>query len=97
MRHCSAQDLPHPGFVVLDSPLVAYQDPTAPDRGALIQAGVKDALYRSLAGGDARGQVIVLENERPPEDVINGTATCLEFTKSDVGRYGFIPLRNLGL
>ena len=94
MRHCSIEGLPHPGFVVLDSPLVAYKDPRATDRGPLMEAGVKDAFYRSLAGGDAGGQVIVLENETPPEDVVTGPATCLEFTKSESGRYGFIPARN---
>ena len=94
MRHCSALDLPYSGFVVLDSPLVAYKDPTALDRDAVMHAGVKDALYRSLARGDAQGQVIILENERPPEDVIDGAANCVEFTRADVGRYGFIPVRN---
>jgi hypothetical protein len=50
-------------------------------------AGVKEAFYRSLAGGDAKGQVIVFENEDPPDNM-EGTFNRIHFSKSSAGRYG---------
>ncbi len=90
MRYCARYDRPHPGVVVLDSPLVAYREPeTAGD----LQLGpaVKAAFYRSLTKNIAMGQVIVLENEEPPNDV-GGHPGVTRFTKSGSGRYGFFPV-----
>jgi hypothetical protein len=92
MQHCRSNGLPHPGVIVLDSPLVAYRDPD-PDDSAdqeIRLAGVSDALYRSLAAGFVYGQVIVLENEQPPTDLA-AMLTHHHFSKSAVGRYGFFP------
>ena len=50
-------------------------------------AGVKEAFYRSLADGDAKGQVIVFENEDPPTNMA-GKFTRTHFSKSAAGRYG---------
>jgi hypothetical protein len=50
-------------------------------------AGVKEAFYRSLADGDAKGQVIVFENVDPPED-LQGVFNRIHFSKSMTGRYG---------
>lgn len=92
MRHCAQQKLPHPGLLVLDSPLTAYKDPDAPgtDGARFRKAGVKEALYRALAGELCPGQFIILENEEPPTDVVP-KIVYHHFSKSDVGRYGFFP------
>lgn len=92
MRHARESILPHFGVVVLDSPLVAYQepDPSLSDSGALIEAGVKDAFYESLAGGASGGQCIVLENEEPP-DHLKSQIRYHHFSKSETGRYGLFP------
>jgi len=91
LRHCRAKQLPHPSVVLLDSPLVAYREPDSATEGAqdqqLRMAGVKEAFYRSLADGDAKGQVIVFENEDPPENM-PATFTRTHFSKSTSGRYG---------
>ncbi len=91
LRHCRAKKLPHPSIVLLDSPLVAYREPDSATERAedqqLRMAGVKDAFYRSLASGDAKGQVIVFENEDPPENM-GGTYNRIHFSKSSAGRYG---------
>ena len=91
LRHCLTEKIPHPAVVLLDSPLVAYREPDSDASFAedeqLRMAGVKDAFYRSLAGGDALGQVIVFENEDPPDD-IKGAFTRIHFSKTSVGRYG---------
>lgn len=36
MTYCRKRDLPHPGFVVLDSPLITYRDPIRSRDGAVL-------------------------------------------------------------
>ena len=95
LRYCGKIDLPHPGLVVLDSPLVAYKDPDTSGSGSarLRQAGVKDAFFRTLADGFCPGQVIVLENEDPPPDV-SSRIEHYHFSKTNSGRYGLLPNRS---
>lgn len=95
MHHCLAKGQPHPSFVVLDSPLVAYRPPDAnskpdPENLALQLAGVKEAFYSTLAKTKERGQVIVFENDDPPESLWEEIGYT-HFSKSDVGRHGFFP------
>ena len=61
MRHCVGRRLPHPGVVLLDSPLLVYREPDiGPEDQRLRQAGVKDAFYRALAAGVAGGLGVAL-------------------------------------
>lgn len=91
LRHCRDKQLPHPSVVLLDSPLVAYREPDSDSESAedltLRMSGVKEAFYLSLARGDAKGQVIVFENEDPP-DGMKELFTRIHFSKSMSGRYG---------
>jgi hypothetical protein len=95
LKHCRTNQLPHPSVVLLDSPLVAYREPDSDSEDAedqkLRKSGVKEAFYLSLARGDANGQVIVFENEDPPDDM-NGLFTIIHFSRSASGRYGFFPV-----
>jgi multidrug efflux pump subunit AcrA (membrane-fusion protein) len=92
MRHCLERDHPHPSLVILDSPLVAYEEADADEENARIRhAGVKEAFYRSLAAGGGRGQLIIFENDDPPGDLKDGMRWH-HFTKSKTGRYGFFPV-----
>jgi hypothetical protein len=80
------KQLPHPGFVLLDSPLVTYREPDEH-----MGEGVKFAFYRTLAAGLGAAQVIILENEEPPEE-IKQSISFTGFTKNHtVGRYGLFP------
>lgn len=90
-KYCSDREVPHPGFVVLDSPLVTYRppdqaqtDPSEPPRD------VVTAFYRDIQH-HATGQVIVMENTDPTEPLDEQTADIV-FTASDHGRYGFFPV-----
>jgi len=90
LAYCDRRSLPHPGFVVLDSPLVVYREPDADDPE--LAADVKNSFFRDLATTFANRQAIVLENEQPPDDLMQSDAlTFIQFTKTNVGRYGFIP------
>jgi hypothetical protein len=89
LRHCMARDMPHPGVVIIDSPLVVYRKPDPDEKGFAPE--VKDAFYRSVASSFTNSQVIIFENDDPPSDVASA-AKVVKFTSSSQGRYGFIPL-----
>jgi hypothetical protein len=96
-NYCFDRALPHPGFLVLDSPLVTYREPYGPPQEDEIELDavsgyVADALFRYLAT-DFPGQTIVLENVDPPSDLSEKSARTIRFTKSAEGRYGFFPVR----
>ncbi|MCK2237399.1 MULTISPECIES: hypothetical protein [unclassified Crossiella] len=94
-QYCFDNGLPHPGFVVLDSPLVVYRPPD-PDAEPDNSGDVLDTA--SLAGrffADVQtnfsGQIIILENEDPPNALETGSRD-ISFTKNpDRGRYGLFP------
>ncbi len=91
MRHCRENGYPHPSLVIVDSPLVAYEEADPDDENARIrQAGVKEAFYHTLAAGGGKGQVIIFENDDPPADLQG--IRWHHFTKSKTGRYGFFPV-----
>ncbi|MBI5655522.1 MAG: hypothetical protein HZC44_01340 [Geobacter sp.] len=89
MRLCLIESLPHPGLVVIDSPLVVYREPDT-DEGEFSR-DVKDAFYRSVAKEFPLAQVIIFENEDPPIDIGEST-NVIRFTGANHGRRGFIPL-----
>ncbi|MGO9100380.1 MAG: hypothetical protein ACLP9Y_13395 [Mycobacterium sp.] len=95
LRYCLDRDIPHPGFVVLDSPLVTYRPPdseTTPrtDEAAALDETVVAAFYDDIQrAGD--GQIVVMENTDPPR-ALEADSTDIVFTKTaGVGRYGFFP------
>ncbi|MER3389764.1 MAG: hypothetical protein RJQ01_06990 [Microcella sp.] len=90
-QYCFDRDLPHPGFVVLDSPLVTYRPPDQPAEASdEPPEGVVRAFYRDIQD-NFDGQVIVMENT-DPLDPLGPDALDIRFTKRiDVGRYGFMP------
>ena len=88
LKSCIKAEMPHPGFVLIDSPLVVYREPDTDEGG--FSRDVKDAFYRSIAEDFRASQVIIFENEDPPSDL--GTdANIIRFTGSSHGRQGFIP------
>lgn len=91
MKFCRERDLPHPGFVVLDSPLLAYWKPEGDDDD-LRGTDLKEMFYRYLLGLHKDNQVIIVENQHPPDFVYEeGNVTV--FTKNPhQGRYGFFPI-----
>lgn len=90
-QYCTDREIPHPGFVVLDSPLVTYRPPdrTQTEDGEPPR-DVVTAFYRDIQR-HATGQVIVMENTDPTQPLDEQT-TDIVFTASDHGRYGFFPV-----
>lgn len=87
LLYCRQQGRPHPGFVVIDSPLVVYREPDLVDTAR--RYDVKGAFYRGVASMFSLDQVIILENEDPPEGLTG--ANIIAFTGTDQGRFGFLP------
>lgn len=81
-------EMPHPGFALIDSPLVVYREPDTDEGG--FSHDVKDAFYRSIAEDFRASQVIIFENEDPPSD-LGADANIIRFTGASHGRQGFIP------
>ena len=90
MEFCRSRELPHPGFVVLDSPLLAYWKPEG-EEDDLRGTDLKDRFYEYILGLSSDSQVIVVENEHPP-DFVASAGNVIVFTKNpNRGRYGFFP------
>lgn len=92
LSYCINNKLPHPGLVIIDSPLVVYREPDSDEIG--FSHEVKDSFYRSLAERFKEQQVIIVENDEPPEDIAR-FASLIKFTASKVGREGFIPISEI--
>lgn len=97
--YCIENNLPHPGFLVLDTPLLTYREPLtsrygelAPDEKALKATSLAEHFYKHLASLKEHLQVIVIENSDPPE-AIRSLARIEVFTRQPGdGRYGFLAL-----
>lgn len=91
LEFCRERDLPHPGFVVLDSPLLAYWKPEG-EEDDLRGTDIKERFYEYFLRHHADSQVVVIENEHPPQTVRERSHVVV-FTKNPHhGRYGFFPV-----
>ena len=93
MEYCRTNSLPHPGFVVLDSPLLAYYKPEGDDDD-LQGTDLKEKFYDYLATNHSDSQIIIIENEHPPESIVE-EIKLTDFTKNPYqGRYGLFPIKH---
>ncbi len=87
---CRAHDTPHPGFVVLDSPLLAYRKPEG-NEDDLTGTDLEDKFYEYLNGLPEDRQIIVVEY-RDPIESIRSRGQVVMFSKNPhSGRYGLFP------
>jgi hypothetical protein len=89
LSYCVKQDRPHPGVVLIDSPLVVYREPDVGEGS--FSREVKDSFYMSLNEDFKNLQIVIFENEDPPSDIAGG-ANVIRFTGAQHGRPGFIPI-----
>lgn len=93
--YCINKGRPHPGFVILDSPLFAYRpaeedrfDDLTDDELELRNADVATHFYRHLQSMADYAQFIVIENHKSDQDVVRPYANY-QFTKNpSIGRAG---------
>jgi len=91
LEFCRERSLPHPGFVVLDSPLLAYFKPEGQDDIDLQGTDLKERFYDYLIQQHSQGsQVIVIENDHPPEKFDAAIPTVIFTRNPSEGRFGLL-------
>jgi len=90
LRLCMEDERPFPSFVLIDSPLLVYEEPDA-DESSFPQ-DIKKHFWQSVKTSFTEAQVIIIENSQqlPGDGTLDGTNVEL-FTGNDQGRRGFIP------
>lgn len=91
LEYCQENDLPHPGFVVLDSPLLAYFKPEGDEDQQLQGTNLKEFFYSYLVEHHSTdSQVIIVENQHPPDSVSDGLRMTVFTSNPNEGRAGFL-------
>lgn len=91
LEHCQENQLPHPGFVVMDSPLLAYFKPEEDEDAQLKGSDLKERFYEYLiAHHKSDSQIIIVENQHPPESVQDDIKMTVFTGNPNEGRFGFL-------
>lgn len=97
LMFCFERNLPHPGFLVLDTPLLTYRDPIksrsplGADEQVLRNTSLKEHFFEHLSKIASMGQIIVVENVDLPTN-IHSLARVDVFTGEPMnGRPGLFP------
>ena len=89
MRYCCKNSKPHPGFVVIDSPLVSLKERKKDPKGEWISDYMEKKMIENILGEDVLSQIILFENK----DLNYGQQpNYIEFNHDGDGRKGFIPM-----
>ncbi|HCK5591101.1 AAA family ATPase [Pseudomonas mosselii] len=87
---CRARQTPHTGFVVLDSPLLAYREPDGTEDD-LTGTDLQEQFYEYLEAMPSDTQVIVIENTDPPASIMKREQSLMFSKNPHHGRYGLFP------
>ncbi|WUH88701.1 hypothetical protein OG900_38775 [Streptomyces sp. NBC_00433] len=89
-RRNTTRGLIHPGFIMLDSPVVTYRQPENREANPeLMTHDVVEHFYQDLIDNPP-GQVIIIENGTPPAAIAE-QARIYAFSADDSERLGFFP------
>jgi hypothetical protein len=93
MRYCHRKDLPHPGFVVLDTPVNPYkkadEEGGSQMEGEKLTVDMKKKFFASLGELASGGQIIIIENEDQPANAIPEVRWHHFTGNPHIGRRGF--------
>jgi hypothetical protein len=89
LEFCRQKALPHFGFVIMDTPLLAYREPDAADEG-ISETGLNEHFYTYLSRLKG-SQILVIENVDPPGNFAEQTYSTRFTGNQEVGRAGFFP------
>lgn len=91
LEYCQEKGLPHPGFVVMDSPLLAYYQPEGEDDQKLQGTDLKDRFYDYLVEHHREdSQVIIIENQHPPSAIEDRISLTIFTRNPNSGRFGLL-------
>lgn len=92
LLYCRQKELPHPGIVVLDSPLLSYRDPLTSRHGELDadekkvkDSGLKEHFYRFLVDQKDQAQFVIIENDPPPIELGERSTVTLFVGSQGIG------------
>lgn len=91
LEYCRREGTPHPGFVILDSPLLSYREPEG-ETDDLRDTDVISHFYSFLAASKENRQVIIIENTDPPTQVQASPFTYKFTGEIGNGRCGLFPV-----
>lgn len=100
LMYCQDNDLPHPGVLVLDTPLLTYREPIrvprhgalAADEKKLAASTLYEHFYLHLSSLSGRAQFIILENSDPPSDLVDSLSVHTFTGDLADGRTGLLSL-----
>jgi len=97
MTFCRARGLPHPGFVVLDSPLITYRDPIrskegtlSADEQAIKNSDLAERMLEYLGTLGPLGQVVIFDNIDPPANATTYADITIFTNNPAEGRQGLL-------
>jgi hypothetical protein len=90
MKYTEDNVMPHLGFTIIDSPLLAYEEPED-EADDLNGTDVNIKFLDNLASWSSR-QIIVFENKKSIPQKYTSGDQIVHFTKGKTGRYGFFPI-----
>lgn len=90
LAFCRARQTPHTGFIVFDSPLLAYREPDGTEDD-LTGTDLQEQFYAYLEELPVDTQVIVVENTNPPDVIMQGDQSLMFGKNPHHGRYGLFP------
>jgi len=95
---CRERGLPHPGFLVLDTPLLTYRDPIrsragplSADEQELSNTSVREFFFEHLASLRNTAEFIIIENVDPPAGIEKLARTEVFTGDIQSGRSGLFP------
>jgi hypothetical protein len=93
LRFCHENQTPHPGFIVLDSPLTTFKQGRDSGVDESIDPSIEAAFWVSIEKLQANLQIVVLDNKEPPPNVAGAISyTWFAGPLATTGeRRGFIP------
>lgn len=90
LDYCRQNEMPHPGFVILDSPLLAYKEPQGDDEN-IAGTDLKERFYEHLLKFIGTQQLLIVENTEPPASLLHYINHETFTGNPNEGRYGLFP------
>src|SRR3546814_8554582 len=97
LTFCRSRGLPHPGFLVLDTPLITYRDPIRSRAGALEadeavikQPDLKERMFEHIGSLSELGKFIIFDNAVPPLGAERVAVLQLFINIGQEGRQGLL-------
>lgn len=90
MEYCRLNETAHPGFVMLDSPLLSYREPEG-EGDDLRGSDLNTCFFEYISKLPDNRQVIIIENTDPPQEVRSSEHAILFTGVPGQGRSGLFP------